>query len=404
MEKEFYSVPTNAYILNPQIENPEEEVRQWMLFELLSHYGYKITELFTEVSVRIGSKPKKADIVIKVDGVNKTVIECKRKNRKDNSESQVKGYAHELKAEYVVWTDGFSYWYVARNVAGIWYRILDLPKRHELGMINYGTLLDKTTFISRFLYWYNSSVPAENVQAFFSAVQIPANQLGLSKSAKIPESLSQNFIELLYMAEEILSPTTEKDSFDQRRLVERLLSLLQNLSNFYDEIKFYPLYHHNVKGVRLDDGIQTAKYYLEELEKNPLKPLKVEMGFRKQIALRISNVIGYNRDLIKRYEGLLTIEGVLVNAIDAIMRFISDCGDHGFKDDLSENQVADIIKVFEIAYLQPMNMSLPIRTDIDGCTKLKEVCGIYWFNHLRFYQEIKKQDIFQKLKMIFLGN
>ncbi|PWB56015.1 MAG: hypothetical protein C3F13_02840 [Anaerolineales bacterium] len=404
MEKDFYTVPINAYIFNPQKENPEEEVRQWALYELLSRYGYRIIELRTEVSVRIGSKPKKADIVIKVDNNNIAVIECKRKNRKDDSASQVKGYAERLGAEYAVWTDGVSYWNVARRVAGNWYQILDLPKRSELGKINYGILIGRTAFMSRFLYWHNSTVPGKYVRAFFSAVQTPANQLGLQAIEGVPEYLSHSFVELFYIAEEVLSPHIEKEPFDQKRLLHRLLDLFLDLRTFYQDVEFHPQYPSNVKGTSLEDSVKMMQSLLSQLEDDPSHSVKVDMGIQKQAALRISFVLSYNRELLKRYEGLISLEAVLVSALDAIMRYIAQYSRQGASDeDLSENQVSDIIRVFEIAYLQPKNMFLPTKNDIDGNENLKKICEIYWSNFLAIYLEQNKRGLFHRISGKYFG-
>lgn len=62
--KPFYEVSPQAYLFNKNHETPEEKVRQWALFELLSTYGICINNIDVERQVKVGTRNHRADIVI----------------------------------------------------------------------------------------------------------------------------------------------------------------------------------------------------------------------------------------------------------------------------------------------------------------------------------------------------
>jgi hypothetical protein len=45
--KAYTPIPTNCYLFG-KTDKPEEQVRQWVLFELLGTYGYNISQLKVE--------------------------------------------------------------------------------------------------------------------------------------------------------------------------------------------------------------------------------------------------------------------------------------------------------------------------------------------------------------------
>lgn len=62
--KPYYDVSTEAYLFGKTKEKPEEKVRQWVLFELLSTYGISINSIQVERQVKVGTRTHFADIVI----------------------------------------------------------------------------------------------------------------------------------------------------------------------------------------------------------------------------------------------------------------------------------------------------------------------------------------------------
>ena len=77
--KPFYEVQPSAYLfVKYDGDKPEEKVRQWALFELLSTYGVFINNIVTERPVKVGTRTHRADIVVLRDGAPYVVIECKK--------------------------------------------------------------------------------------------------------------------------------------------------------------------------------------------------------------------------------------------------------------------------------------------------------------------------------------
>ena len=116
--KPYYEIQHSAYLFMPnknaksQDEDikpkPEEKIRQWALFELLTTYGVNIKNIEIERPVKVGTRTYRADIVIHRDFAPHVVIECKRwKNKKiDKGIDQAISYANAntIKAKFAVFT------------------------------------------------------------------------------------------------------------------------------------------------------------------------------------------------------------------------------------------------------------------------------------------------------------
>lgn len=123
----FYEVKPSHYLFNKQ-EKPEEKVRQWILFELLSTYAVHIESIDVEKPVRVGTRPHYADIVIYQDHIPYIVIECKNQEDKypDKGLEQAISYASCLGAKFAVYTNGRD-WKVRRFLDSSWEVVPDLP-------------------------------------------------------------------------------------------------------------------------------------------------------------------------------------------------------------------------------------------------------------------------------------
>ncbi|MBD1933689.1 MULTISPECIES: type I restriction enzyme HsdR N-terminal domain-containing protein [Cyanophyceae] len=106
----FYEVKPSHYLFNKQ-ETPEEKVRQWILFELLSTYAVPIGNIDVEKPVRVGTRTHRADIVIYQDFIPYIVIECKNQEDKspDQGLDQAISYASCLGAKFAVYTNGWDW-------------------------------------------------------------------------------------------------------------------------------------------------------------------------------------------------------------------------------------------------------------------------------------------------------
>lgn len=173
MTRKFYQVNPEAYLFG-RSKSPEEQVRQWVMFELLSTYGVNINDISIEVPVKVGRRIHSADIVIHQSYIPSIVIECKREGENPTKAlDQAISYARSdnIKAEYAVCTDG-QYWLVKRKFRDEWVAVPDIPKRrtHE-GLWDMSDFLPAIHYLKPLLHWLHGSVPQEHAPTFFYDLQ-----------------------------------------------------------------------------------------------------------------------------------------------------------------------------------------------------------------------------------------
>lgn len=117
----YYDIPENAYIFGKQVK-PEEKVRQWVIYELLSKFGENINNIKLEIPVKVGTRTHFADIVLYENHIPNIVIECKRKEDADfkTALNQAISYAssQEINAKHAIATNGIYWKYAYRTVNG----------------------------------------------------------------------------------------------------------------------------------------------------------------------------------------------------------------------------------------------------------------------------------------------
>lgn len=127
--KVFCDIDPKYYLFGKN-ETPEEKVRQWALFELLSVYNVPVQSISIEVPVKLGTRSHRADIVVLKDYYPWIVLECKRTEHSDTPEGikQALSYANCLQSEFAVYTNG-KVWLVKRYKPKFkeWISIPDLP-------------------------------------------------------------------------------------------------------------------------------------------------------------------------------------------------------------------------------------------------------------------------------------
>lgn len=170
--KPFYEVEPKTYLFDRN-ESPEERVRQWILFELLSTYGFNINDIKTEVQCKVGRKYFPADVVIYQNHSPIIVIECKRYEEEDEDEAlkQAVSYANFLKAEFVVFTNG-NLWVVKRRIRENWHPVSDIPSKVMTGAD--ATLTEWLSFFDDakpILYWINRQIPSDQAYKVFDLLQ-----------------------------------------------------------------------------------------------------------------------------------------------------------------------------------------------------------------------------------------
>jgi hypothetical protein len=129
----YYAISTNAWIFGKDQEtNPEEQVRQWCVQELIRAYGFQVTDITFEHSVRVGSKTYRIDILICREDKPWIVVECKRQEHTKHEQGleQAISYAaaEEIRAEFAIYTNGEA-WLVKRRIGSSWVSVLDLPPK-----------------------------------------------------------------------------------------------------------------------------------------------------------------------------------------------------------------------------------------------------------------------------------
>lgn len=174
--KPFYEINPQAYLFGKNNETPEEKVRQWALFELLSTYGVSINNVEVERPVKVGTRNHRADIVILQDRTPYVVIECKKwgDKKKKQGMQQALSYAdaNTMKARFAVYTNG-DLWEVKRKMGDEWVEIPDLPKRVDGDyLVKLDELVRSINDFKPALYWLNQTVPATEAFAYFSCLQI----------------------------------------------------------------------------------------------------------------------------------------------------------------------------------------------------------------------------------------
>jgi hypothetical protein len=153
--------------------NPEEGVRQWAIYELLSVYGIRISSINIERSARDHSKHYPPDIVVNQNDKPYIVVECKRpyRNNPNKALEQAQIYADDLKAEFAVYTDANS-WKVTRKMGDSWIPVDNIPKNADVRADD--TITDALEFLEDLkplLYWLYREVPGPYTHTFMTLMQ-----------------------------------------------------------------------------------------------------------------------------------------------------------------------------------------------------------------------------------------
>lgn len=172
IDKKYYDVAESCYLFSRQ-KSPEESIRQWVIFELLSTYGVKIGNVQIETPVKVGSKTYRADVVIYQDQKPYVLIECKEPSfsKIDDALRQAISYSNFLGTEYVVATNG-NFWVVKRKIQTDWYTISDIPINVDIEpkeLIN-----DWLWFfedVKPLIFWIYRQVPRKFAHRYFDKMQ-----------------------------------------------------------------------------------------------------------------------------------------------------------------------------------------------------------------------------------------
>lgn len=174
--KPFYKVPNDCYLFGAN-HKPEEEVTQWVLFELLRYYGYSIDQIEVEKTVQYGTCHGRLDILVHFDGKPFIVIECKRqkiysKNKCPMKQAISYANADSIQAEFCVFTNG-SLWQVKRKTAAGWINYPNIPKlkNNNETAFEFSSLLHDLDEIKPVLHWLYQPISGEDTVNFIQAIQ-----------------------------------------------------------------------------------------------------------------------------------------------------------------------------------------------------------------------------------------
>lgn len=180
VRSDFYCVDVKAWLFAKPAEDagrgkPEEEVRQWCIYELMRTYGVFIDNIQVERPVRVGTRTHRADIVVLREDRPYIVIECKsRRTRKhDEAMNQAISYAtaSDMNAEFAVYTNG-DVWWVRRRILERWVPVSDIPSnRGGDAMMDWRDVLLAVNRSGPVLYWLDTAVPAKQAPEYFGALQ-----------------------------------------------------------------------------------------------------------------------------------------------------------------------------------------------------------------------------------------
>lgn len=374
----FYNISPEVYLFGKSDSTPEEHVRQWALFELMSAYGYLINNIRIEYPCQIGTKRFPADIVVLRDGRPYVVVECKQEKIDFRDDwAQVISYAHHLKAEYVVWTNGHE-WRAKRNHKGQWYAAADIPSRtiSNETRLNLADYMENFVELARPLFWVNRSVPIEFAPLFLGSIAFLLSAIRTGKLSKAPKSLQDGYQQLVFLGSEFGSNLLSDGSQIQQGLLSRLEGVLKSFQKFFDILG----YDGKVEGLANRYDIEFSRSYIAKLieEYELTGTLSERDGNVKETVLwQVMHLASCVRFLAQSHAEMNNHTAAYLAASEAILRYIEESR-YSERAALSEGQVDQILSVFQKTLLSPLCLYLPAKLDPYGTFRLQKICQHYW--------------------------
>jgi hypothetical protein len=250
--KPFYEIDIKSYLFGKSFvvdvegtrksrKTPEEKVRQWVLFELLSTYSYHINDIKIEVPAKMGSGYHPADIVVYKDHQPYIVFECKKQgsNKADESIKQMITYATGLKTKFAVYADGQN-WIVKRFFSGHWVDIHDIPQKVSLTAT--GSVSPMFWFVAHIrplLFWAYKTVSAKHTQKFFEHLDTFTYFIGFSYVREINHNLHFGTNSVVKLIRQILDERGNTLNLEyKKKNLASALSLFQEYLNDIDSVGY----------------------------------------------------------------------------------------------------------------------------------------------------------------------
>lgn len=342
--KPFYDINPQAYLFGRNADTPEEKVRQWALFELLSTYGICINNLEVERPVKVGTRNHRADIVILREDVPYAIVECKKRDDKHHARGmqQAISYAdaNTIKAKFAVYTNG-DRWHVKRKLGCDWVDVPDLPKRTDADyLVRMEDLLISLSDMTPAFYWLNQAVPANSAQAYFACLQ------NIFNGSRFPlNNLDRNLsfgTDLLLRVIKHFNPNKDHDH-------QKLAGACQSIYDFLEERLGRKIYH--------------------ELGKDGLWQLTIDAQNE------VNRLVDNSRDLVIQEVIQLRIIAAL---LQYLMKLIKGRDSKVIYFDISAVLNREIQDLVSLLFEVHLGISFPDPVLEESCSDLRSTCGSAW--------------------------
>jgi len=357
--KPFYEMDTKSYLFGKSLveevkENrksrntPEEKVRQWVLFELLSTYGYHINDIKIEVPAKMGRGYHPADIVIYKEHQPYIVIECKKlgSNELDEALKQVITYATGLKTQFAIYADGQN-WIVKRFFLGHWISVFDIPSKISLdSKASSSRMFWLIAHIQPLLFWIYKTIPSKHAAAFFKHLETFTFFVGFSYLREIDSDLQFGTNSIVKLIHKLL--LKENNNTDDEYVKKNLAIALS----------FYKKYLANIG----DDGLlinnlDFNNFTFEEV----IETIYVEL-----------NTLALN------FSGTISKEVVYLRFTVSLLRYLSGIIKNPSLISIESLATNDLYLLINLILVTEFGTELPDHLDTDNIRELEGFSSEYW--------------------------
>jgi hypothetical protein len=352
--KPFYEIAEKNHIFKNKTRNiqrgrrtPEENVRQWVLFELLSTYGFSINNLDVEVSVgqKYSQSNYRADIVVKRDGSPYIIIECKKQGTQVKPEKglkQAQDYAENLGATFVVFADNrLDDWVVRRRWHGEWVHVCDIEKNADIAETD--SITSSTSLLNSLepiLAWIYESVPATEAPQYFDSLQkffVLGTQWGLDYD--LTWGLA-TLLPILGTHNKIGKQEFTVDEYEEKNMV----AAFRFLNSYLEKQRL----------------IEKSNRFEGEFD-----------DLWRQLLTEFFEVS-------QTHKGIKHIDSLTIRLITALLQYLSDVREQEHYRDIKYSTMREIENVLEWVLVKNLNRTLPDPLDTQDVISLQVRCKETW--------------------------
>jgi predicted type IV restriction endonuclease len=358
--KPFYEIEQKTYlfgkatvedeVVQKRRKMPEEKVRQWVLFELLSTYGYNIKDIKIEVASKMGRGYQPADIVIYNDHQPFIVIECKKvgSNEQEEAIKQVITYATGLKTQFAIYTDGQN-WIVKRLLSGHWIDINDIPPKTRFNQkSNLPSMLWFVSHIQPLLFWIYRTVPAEKSPRFFRELDTFTYFVGFTYLRDLNDNLHLGINSLVKILFQQPSESNQTSFLINEYRTKNFLIALSFFQKYFEDI--------GQRGVLIENLDLETRTFNEAVE-----CLYVELN---SLALNLSNI--FSKEVLFLRFGV------------SLLRYLSEILEKSSYHSIEPMIMADLFSLINLILITDFGVELPNNLDSDNIKELYGFSSEVW--------------------------